>query len=86
MTELGGTLHPLAKNTPVSFSSVVDTEAQVTLVSEEFYKSLDPAPPIRKEVVMNTTGKGIQIPKHYPIGQLEHRYCSVFFLIRNTLP
>jgi hypothetical protein len=25
-------------------------------------------------------------PKHYPIGQLEHRYCSVLFLIRNTIP
>jgi hypothetical protein len=36
---------------------VVDTAAQVTLVSEEFYKSLDPAPPIRKEVVMNKAGK-----------------------------
>jgi hypothetical protein len=30
-------------------------------VSEEFYKSLDPAPPIRKEVVMNTAGKGMQM-------------------------
>ena len=41
--------------------AVVDTAAQVTLVSEEFYKSLDPAPPIRKEVVMNTAGKGMQM-------------------------
>ena len=40
---------------------VVDTAAQVTLVSEEFYKSQDPAPPIRKEVVMNTAGKGMQM-------------------------
>ena len=30
-------------------------------MSEEFYKSLDPAPPIRKEVVMNTAGKGMQM-------------------------
>ena len=30
-------------------------------MSEEFYKSLDPAPPIRKEVVMNTVGKGMQM-------------------------
>jgi hypothetical protein len=41
--------------------AVVDTAAQVTLVSEEFYKSLDPAPPIRMEVVMNTAGKGMQM-------------------------
>jgi hypothetical protein len=41
--------------------AVVDTAAQVTLVSEELYKSLDPAPPIRKEVVMNTAGKGMQM-------------------------
>jgi len=41
--------------------SVVDTAAQVTLVSEEFYKSLDPAPPIHREVVMNTAGKGMQM-------------------------
>jgi hypothetical protein len=41
----------------MQLQAVVDTAAQVTLVSEEFYKSLDPAPPIRKEVVMNTAGK-----------------------------
>ena len=41
--------------------AVVDTAAQVTLVSEEFYKSLDPAPPIHREVVMNTAGKGMQM-------------------------
>jgi hypothetical protein len=39
--------------------AVVDTAAQVTLVSEKFYKSHDPAPPIRKEVVMNTSGMGM---------------------------
>jgi hypothetical protein len=33
----------------------------VTLASEEFYKSLDPAPPIRREVVMNTARKGMQM-------------------------
>ena len=43
---------------------VVDTAAQVTLVSEEFYKSQDPAPPIRKEVVMNTAGKGMQMNRN----------------------
>ena len=41
--------------------AVVDTAAKVTLVSGEFYKSLDPAPPIQREVVMNTTGKGMQM-------------------------
>ena len=41
--------------------AVVDTAAQVTLVSEDFYKSLDPAPPIHREVVMNTAGKGMQM-------------------------
>jgi hypothetical protein len=25
-------------------------------------------------------------PKHYPIGQLELRYCSVLFLLCNTIP
>ena len=45
----------------MQLQTVVDTAAQVTLVSEEFYKSLNPAPPIRKEVVMNTTGKGMQM-------------------------
>lgn len=39
--------------------AVVDTAAHVTLVSEEFYKSLDPAPPIHREVV--TAGKGMQM-------------------------
>ena len=45
----------------MQLQAVVDTAVQVTLVSEEFYKSLDPAPPIRKEVVMNTAGKGMQM-------------------------
>jgi len=45
----------------MQLQAVVDTAAQVTLVSEEIYKSLDPAPPIRKEVVMNTAGKGMQM-------------------------
>jgi hypothetical protein len=45
----------------MQLQAVVDTVAQVTLVSEEFYKLLDPAPPIRKEVVMNTAGKGMQM-------------------------
>jgi hypothetical protein len=45
----------------MQLQAVVDTAAQVTLVSEEFYKSLDPAPPIRKEVIMNTARKGMQM-------------------------
>ena len=45
----------------MQLQAVVDTAAQVTQVSEEFYKSLDPAPPIRGEVVMNTAGKGMQM-------------------------
>ena len=45
----------------MQLQAVVVTAAQITLVSEEFYKSLDPAPPIRKEVVMNTAGKGMQM-------------------------
>ena len=48
----------------MQLQAVVDTAAQVTLVSEEFYKSLDPAPPIRKEVVMNTAGKGMQMDRY----------------------
>jgi hypothetical protein len=31
----------------MQLQAVVDTAAQVTLVSEEFYKSLDPAPTIK---------------------------------------
>jgi hypothetical protein len=49
----------------MQLQAVVDTTAQVTLVSEEFYKSLDPAPPIRKEVVMNTAGKGMQMHGYF---------------------
>ena len=48
----------------MQLQAVVDTAAQVTLVSEEFYKSQDPAPPIRKEVVMNTAGKGMQMNRN----------------------
>ncbi|VDI74776.1 Hypothetical predicted protein [Mytilus galloprovincialis] len=42
-------------------AAVVDTAAQVTLISEEMYKSLKEPPPILKEVVMNTAGKGLQM-------------------------
>ena len=45
----------------IKLQAVVDTAAQVTLVSTEFYKTLDPAPPIHREVVMNTAGKGMQM-------------------------
>jgi hypothetical protein len=48
----------------MQLQAVVDTAAQVTLVSEEFYKSVDPSPPIRKEVVMNTAGKGMQMNEY----------------------
>jgi hypothetical protein len=57
----------------MQLQAVVDTAAQVTLVSEEFYKSLDHAPPIRKEVVMNTAGKGmlmISLTKGLPVPKL----------------
>ena len=45
----------------MQLQAVADTAAQFTLVSEEFNKSLDPAPPIRKEVAINTAGKGMQM-------------------------
>ena len=45
----------------MQLQAVVDTAAHVTLVSEEFYKLMVPAPPIRREVVMNTAGKGMQM-------------------------
>ena len=48
----------------MQLQAVVDTAAQVTLVSEEFYKLQDPAPPIRKEVDMNTAGKGMQMNRN----------------------
>jgi len=41
--------------------AVVNTAAQATLVSGDFNKSLPPAPPIRREVVMNTARKGMQM-------------------------
>jgi predicted aspartyl protease len=54
----------------MQLQAVVDTAAQVILVSEEFYKSLDPAPPIRKEVVMNTAGKGMQMNWYIALGRV----------------
>ena len=45
----------------MQLQAVVDTAALVTLVSVEFYRSLDPAPPIRNELVMNTARKGMQM-------------------------
>lgn len=40
---------------------VVDTAAEVILISEEVYRSLKSAPPILREVIMNTAGKGMQM-------------------------
>jgi hypothetical protein len=72
----------------MQLQAVVDTAAQVTLVSEEFYKSLDPAPPIRKEVVMNTAGKGMQM-NGYIAGPFQvvlgtHLFTVEIPLARNT--
>jgi hypothetical protein len=52
----------------LQLQAVVDTAALVTLVSVEFYKSLDPAPPIRKELDMNTARKGMQMNGYIAIG------------------
>ena len=45
----------------IKLQAVVDTAAQVTLASEEFYKTLDPAPQIHREVISNTSEKGMQM-------------------------
>jgi hypothetical protein len=65
----------------MQLQAVVDTAAQVTLVSEEFYKSLDPAPPIRKEVVMNTYSRLSPSPLTRPSGLLEFRGSSLTSLL-----
>ena len=44
----------------MQLQAVVDTAAQVTLVSEEFYKSLDTAPPISKK--RNYRSQGMLYP------------------------
>ncbi|CAC5376396.1 unnamed protein product [Mytilus coruscus] len=44
-----------------SLFAVVDTAAEVTLISEEVYKSLKAVPPVLKEVIMHTAGRGMQI-------------------------
>ena len=41
--------------------AVVDTAAEVTLISEETYKSLGDPPPVLREVIMNTAGRGLQM-------------------------
>ncbi|VDI20676.1 2'-phosphotransferase [Mytilus galloprovincialis] len=41
--------------------AVVDTAAEVTLISEEVYKSLKVVPPVLKEVIMHTAGRGMQM-------------------------
>ncbi|CAC5370174.1 unnamed protein product [Mytilus coruscus] len=42
-----------------SLFAVMDTAAEVTLIAEEVYRSLKSAPPILREVIMNTAGKGM---------------------------
>ncbi|VDI75819.1 Hypothetical predicted protein, partial [Mytilus galloprovincialis] len=44
-----------------SLFAVVDTAAEVTLISEEVYKSLKVVPPVLKEVIMHTAGRGMQM-------------------------
>jgi hypothetical protein len=67
--------------------AVVDTSAQVTLVSEEFYKSLDPATPIRKEVVMNTAGNGMlmngYIAGPFPVVLGTHQFSVEIYVAPN---
>ncbi|CAC5417076.1 TRPT1 [Mytilus coruscus] len=44
-----------------SLFAVVDTAAKVTLISEEVYKYLKAVPPVLKEVIMHTAGRGMQM-------------------------
>lgn len=62
MEQYGCSNYPMMFNVPVEVQgmwvqAVVDTAGQVTQLSEDFYRSLNPAPPIHREVVMHTTGK-----------------------------
>ncbi|CAC5391321.1 TRPT1 [Mytilus coruscus] len=52
-----------------SLFAVVDTAAKVTLISEEVYRSLNSVPPILREVIMNTAGKGMQM-NGYVVGSV----------------
>ena len=53
-----------------SLFAVVDTAAEVTLISEEVYRSLKSAPPVIKEVIMNTAGRGMQM-NGYIVGPVD---------------
>ncbi|CAC5387879.1 unnamed protein product [Mytilus coruscus] len=55
-----GTVVPI-KVQGQSLFAVVDIAAEVTLISEEVYRSLKSAPPVLREVIMNTAGKGMQM-------------------------
>lgn len=58
--------------------AIVDTAAEVTLISEELYQRLKNSPPIISETVMNNAGKGMQM-NGYIVGPVSIKLGSQTF-------
>ncbi len=51
-------------NNSVCLNAVVDTAAQVTILSDKIYCGLDPKPGVKKHVVLQTAGRQLKITGH----------------------
>ncbi len=51
-------------NNSISLGAVVDTAAQVTILSDKIYEELDPKPRVKKQIVLQTAGRQLKITGH----------------------
>ena len=45
----------------VSVRAIIDTAAEVTIISDKIYEALDPTPPKIRDVSLNTAGRGMKV-------------------------
>jgi predicted aspartyl protease len=50
--------------------AVVDTAAEVTIISNEVYATLDPKPPVLRESMMHAAGRGMMV-KTFVVGPVD---------------
>ncbi len=48
-------------NHGLEVGAVVDTAAQVTIISDRMFEQLDIKPPVRKKIVLQTAGRRMKI-------------------------
>ena len=45
----------------VKFQAVIDTAAEVTIISDSIFRELQPTPPYLKKVILHTAGQNLRM-------------------------